>query len=106
MSESGIAVTADAVASWIQHHVRAPRPLRALERFAEATPFALRLHVGFALLWAALAGLLFVPALQFARDGLVYAILGIEAPAGALLGPGLVPRLAPGLLVRAARLPL
>jgi len=94
-----IALAAATAASWIQRHVPEPRPLRALERFAEATPFALRLHVGVALVWAALAGLLFVPALQIAQDGLGYAILGIEALAGVLIGVGLFTRIAAALLV-------
>jgi uncharacterized membrane protein YphA (DoxX/SURF4 family) len=71
------------VAFWIQHNVPEPRILRALERLAGYGPFALRLHVGTALIVAAIFGLLFVPSLHLEDTGLVgYAILVMEAVAG------------------------
>jgi len=93
-----IALAATAVAWWIQHHIAEPAVFRGLERFAAATPLALRLHVGVALVWAALAGLLFVPALHVERDEFGATVLGLEALVGVLIGVGLLTRLAAALL--------
>src|SRR5439155_731018 len=91
-------LAATAVAWWIQHHIAEPAVFRGLERFAAATPLALRLHVGVALVWAALAGLLFVPALHVERDEFGATVLGLEALVGVLIGVGLLTRLAAALL--------
>ncbi len=78
-----VALVAFGVAFWIQHTVPEPRALRVLERFAKYGPFALRLHLGVALIVAAIFGLLFVPSLRVdEKSGLGGAILVLEGVAG------------------------
>ena len=84
-----LALAAIGIAFWIQHNVPEPRVMRALERFAGYGPLALRLHLGAALIVAAIFGLLFVPSLHLdEKRTLGAAILVLEAVAGAsiLLG--------------------
>lgn len=77
------ALVALGIAYWIQRNVPEPRVMKILERFAGYGPLALGLHVGIALLVAAVFGLLFVPSLHVEDAGVVgYVILGMEAVAG------------------------
>src|SRR5207249_3379061 len=64
-------------------NVPEPRVMRVLERFAGYGPLALRLHLGVALIVAAIFGLLFVPSLRLEEKGpLGLAILVLEGIAG------------------------
>jgi uncharacterized membrane protein YphA (DoxX/SURF4 family) len=89
-----VAVGATAVAFLIQHGIPEPATLRSLERYARTGPLALRVALGVALLAAATAGWLFVPALPVERDPAGYALLGIEVLCGALILVGLFTRYA------------
>ena len=89
-----LALSATGVAYLVQHRVPEPKALRALERFAESGPLALRIALGVSLLAAAVAGWLFVPSLSVDRDGAGYALLGVEALSGVLLLAGLFTRYA------------
>jgi uncharacterized membrane protein YphA (DoxX/SURF4 family) len=93
-----VALVAVGVAWWVQRSVPEPFPLRSLERFAEATPLVLGLHVGVALAAAAVAGWLFVPSLRVARDEPGIALLVVEAVVGVLIALGLYTRLAAAVL--------
>jgi len=83
-----IALVAVAVAFVIAHRVPEPRIFASLERFAGVGPLALGLHVGVALVWAALLGMLFVPSLRVAPDGEGKILLGTEVIIGLALGLG------------------
>ncbi len=83
-----IALVAVAVAFVIAHRVPEPRVFASLERFAGVGPLALGLHVGVALVWAALLGMLFVPSLRVAPDGEGKVLLGMEAIIGLALALG------------------
>lgn len=87
-----IAGLAVAVAAWVQRTVPEPRIFRALERFAWLGPLVLGLHVGPALIAAAVLGMLFVPSLRVERDAFGYALLAVEAACGILLLLGLATR--------------
>jgi uncharacterized membrane protein YphA (DoxX/SURF4 family) len=89
-----IAGLAVAVAAWIQRTVPEPRIFRALERFAWLGPLVLGLHVGPALIAAAVLGMLFVPSLRVERDAFGYALLAVEAACGLLLLLGFATRVA------------
>lgn len=89
-----IAGLAVAVAAWIQRTVPEPRIFRALERFAWLGPLVLGLHVGPALIAAAVLGMLFVPSLRVERDAFGYALLAVEAACGLLLLLGFATRAA------------
>ena len=97
---AAFAVTALAVAiAWlIQHRVPEPSVVRALERFAPAGPLVLGLHLGIALVVAAIAGLLFVPSLQVGSETFGLAILVVEAMCGIMIVLGLATRAAAVLL--------
>ncbi len=87
-----------AVAYFIQHRLEEPAFVRALERFAPAGPLVLGLHLGVALVAAAIAGLLFVPGLQVGREAFGLAILVVEAMCGIMIVLGLATRAAAVLL--------
>ncbi|MDP9252937.1 MAG: hypothetical protein M3O80_08015, partial [Chloroflexota bacterium] len=72
--------------------VKEPHVFRALERFAGLGPLVLGLHLGVALVAAAIVGLLFVPSLRPERDAFGLSILAIEGVCGVLLGLGLATR--------------
>lgn len=86
-----IGLLAVGVAYWVQHNVPEPAVMWILERFARYGPLVLGLHIGIALIVAAIFGLLFVPSLHV-DDGtpLGFAILVMEGIAGLsiLLGLG------------------
>lgn len=88
----GIALGAVAAAYFVQHRVEEPAIFRSLERFAGLGPLALGLHVGVALMAAALLGMLFVPSLRVEREGSV--ILVVELLVGLALALGLGTRVA------------
>jgi uncharacterized membrane protein YphA (DoxX/SURF4 family) len=87
----GVAI---AVAAWVQRSVPEPRIFRALERFAWLGPLVLGVHVGLALIAAAVLGMLFVPSLRVERDALGFALLAVEATCGVLLLVGFGTRVA------------
>lgn len=88
-----VALVAIGIASWIQRSVPEPRILGILERFAGYGPLVLRLHIGIALLVAAIFGLLFVPSLHLDELGAIgYAILVMEGVAGVSILLGLATR--------------
>jgi uncharacterized membrane protein YphA (DoxX/SURF4 family) len=86
------------VAFVIQHRVPEPRAIRALERYAETGPLALRIALGVSLLGVVVPGWLFVPSLPVERDAGGYALLGVEALCGFLILSGLFTRYAAVLL--------
>lgn len=88
---SGVAI---AVAAWIQRSVPEPRVFRALERFAWLGPLVLGVHVGVALIAAAILGMLFVPSLRVERDAFGIALLAVEGVSGVLLLVGFGTRVA------------
>lgn len=88
-----LACVAIGVAFWIQHNVPEPRVMRVFERFAGHGPLALRLHIGTALLVAAIFGLLFVPSLRVGEKGTVgFIVLVMEGVAGVSILLGLATR--------------
>jgi uncharacterized membrane protein YphA (DoxX/SURF4 family) len=87
-----LAALAVVVAAIVQRRVKEPKAFRALERFAGLGPLVLGLHLGVALVAAAIVGLLFVPSLRPERDAFGLAILAIEGVCGVLLGLGLATR--------------
>jgi uncharacterized membrane protein YphA (DoxX/SURF4 family) len=88
---AGLAI---AVAAWVQRNIPEPRIFRALERFAWLGPLALGLHVGPALIAAAILGMLFVPSLRVERDAFGLALLAVEGACGVLLLVGFGTRVA------------
>lgn len=87
------ALVAIAAAYWIQHTITEPPIFTMLERFAGHGPLALGLHIGAALIAAAIVGLLFVPSLPVpADDTLGLVLLVMEAMAGLMLLLGLATR--------------
>ncbi|MFN2520119.1 MAG: hypothetical protein ABR525_03630 [Candidatus Limnocylindria bacterium] len=97
---AAFAVTAVAVGvAWtIQHRVSEPAFVRALERFAPAGPLVLGLHLGIALVVAAIVGLLFVPSLQVGGETFGLGILVVEGMCGVMIILGLATRAAAVLL--------
>lgn len=87
-----VAAAAVAIAAFIQRKVPEPRIFSALERFAGLAPLALGLHLGVALVAAAIVGVLFVPVLRPERDEFGLAILAVEGICGVLLAVGLATR--------------
>lgn len=83
-----IALAAIGIASLIAHRVPEPPLFTSLERFAGVGPLALGLHVGVALVWAALVGILFVPSLRVEPQGAGTVLLGVEAVIGLALALG------------------
>ncbi len=87
------ALVALGVAYWIQHNIPEPRAMRALERFAGYGPPALGVHVGIALIVAAILGLLFVPSLRVEDKGPIGdVLLVLEAVAGVSILLGVATR--------------
>lgn len=94
-----VALLAVAAAYALERMFPEPRTVKLLERFADHAPTVLGLHLGVALLVAALVGLLFVPALQIPSDtALGFGILTVEAMAGLMILAGLATRVAAVLL--------
>lgn len=89
-----LAALAVGIAAIIQRRVPEPPIFRVLERFAGLGPLALGLHLGIALVAAAIVGVLFVPSLRPERDAFGVGILAIEGLCGLLLGLGLFTRAA------------
>jgi uncharacterized membrane protein YphA (DoxX/SURF4 family) len=83
-----------AAAAFVQRTVREPRIFRALERFAWLGPLVLGVHVGLALIAAAVLGMLFVPSLRVERDAFGFALLVAEGVCGVLLLVGFATRVA------------
>ena len=88
----GIAAIATAVAAFVQRRVPEPRIFRALERFAWLGPLVLGVHLGIALIVAAILGMLFVPSLRVEPDAFGFALLVAEAACGVLLLLGFATR--------------
>ena len=80
-----IAALATAGAALVQRRVPEPRIFGVLERFAWLGPLVLGMHLGIALIVAALLGMLFVPSLRVERDAFGFALLVAEAACGILL---------------------
>jgi uncharacterized membrane protein YphA (DoxX/SURF4 family) len=87
-----LAAVAVGAAALVQRKVPEPRIFRVLERFAGLGPLALGVHLGIALVTAAIVGVLFVPVLRVERDEFGLAILAVEGVCGVLLGVGLATR--------------
>jgi uncharacterized membrane protein YphA (DoxX/SURF4 family) len=83
-----IALGAVGAAYFLQHRVPEPGIFVALEKHAGLGPLALGLHVGIALMAAAVVGLLFVPSLRVHLDAEGVALLVIEFVVGAMLALG------------------
>jgi uncharacterized membrane protein YphA (DoxX/SURF4 family) len=88
------AALAAGVAYVIQQRVPEPRGIRSLERYAATGPLALRIALGVALIAAAAANWLFVPALVLDRDPVGLALRTIETACGLFLLAGLFTRYA------------
>ena len=87
-----IAALATAVAAFVQRTVPEPRIFRSLERFAWLGPLVLGVHLGIALIVAAVLGMLFVPSLRVEPDAFGFALLAVEAACGIFLLLGLAAR--------------
>lgn len=87
-----IALAATAVAYLIQQRVPEPGVMKRFERFAGIAPTVLGLHVGIALLAAAVLGVVFSPNLRPDDDLIGRAILVVEAMCGLMLLLGLATR--------------
>lgn len=89
-------------AAWVfQKRFPEPRPVKWLERFARYAPLAVGVHLGIALIWASLAGYLFVPSrgLEVGTDNAFgFAVLTLEAMCGLMILFGLATRAAAVLL--------
>lgn len=94
-----VALGAVAAAYLVQQRFPEPRAVKVLERFSRTGPLVLGLHLGIALLAAAVVGVLFVPALRPNDDLFGRAILVIEAVCGIMILLGLATRAAAILLV-------
>jgi len=76
-----------------------PRTVKILERFARFAPTVLGIHLGVALVAAAVVGLLFVPALGLPSDtALGFGLLTVEAMCGLMILAGVATRVAAVLL--------
>lgn len=94
-----LAVMAIGAAAFIERRFPEPRIVKALERFAPIGPLVLGLHLGLALLVAAIFGLLFVPSLEIATDTVFgFGLLVLEAMCGLMIVLGLATRAAAVLL--------
>lgn len=89
-----LAIGAVGIAYLIQHRVPEPKAVRSLERYAKTGPLALRIALGVALLAAAAANWLFVPALALDQDALGVTLRALEAACGLLFLAGLFTRYA------------
>jgi uncharacterized membrane protein YphA (DoxX/SURF4 family) len=89
-----IAALATAGAAFVQRTIPEPRIFRALERFAWLGPLVLGVHLGLALIAAAVLGMLFVPSLRVERDAFGFALLAVEGACGVLLLVGFGTRVA------------
>ena len=89
-----LAIGAVGIAYLIQHRVPEPKAVRSLERYAKTGPLALRMALGVALLAAAAANWLFVPALALDQDALGVTLRALEAACGLLFLAGLFTRYA------------
>ena len=88
-----LALAAVGVAAVIQLRFPEPRVAKILERFARVAPTVLGIHLGVALLVAAIVGLLFVPSLQIPSDNAFgFAILTVEAMCGLMILFGVATR--------------
>jgi len=87
-----IAALATAVAAFVQRKVPEPRIFRALERFAWLGPLVLGVHLGIALIVAAILGMLFVPSLRVERDAFGFGLLVVEVVCGIFLLLGFATR--------------
>ncbi len=83
-----VALAAIGIAFVIARRVPEPRVFASLERFAGVGPLALGVCVGASLVWAALAGMLFVPSLRVDLDGEGTILLGTEVIIGLALALG------------------
>ena len=92
------AIGAVVAAYAIQRRFPEPRVVKLLERFSGTGPLVLGLHLGVALVAAAVAGLLFVPSLRPDEDLYGRAILVLEAMCGVMILLGLATRAAAILL--------
>lgn len=86
------------VASFLQRRFPEPRIVKLLERFSPTGPLVLGVHLGVALVAAAVLGLLFVPSLRPDDDLYGRAILIVEAMCGVMILLGLATRAAAILL--------
>ena len=82
----------------IQRRFPEPGVVKILERFSHTGPLVLGLHLGIALIAAAIVGLLFVPSLRPEDDLYGRAILVVEAMCGVMILLGLATRAAAILL--------
>ena len=89
-----VALAAVGAAYLVQHRVREPKVFAALERHAGLGPLALGVHVGIALVAAALLGMLFVPSLRVVMDDGGYVLLGWELVVGIAIALGAGTRIA------------
>ena len=89
-----LALGAAGLAYVIQHRVPEPRFVRSLERYAKTGPLALRVALGLALIAAAIANWLFVPALVLEPDAVGITLRIVEALCGVLVLGGLFARYA------------
>ncbi len=95
-----LALVAVGVAAAVQLRFPEPRVVKVLERFARVAPLVLGIHLGIALLVAAVVGLLFVPSLRVPHDNTFgFAILTIEAMCGLMILFGVATR--PGAIMLA-----
>lgn len=94
-----IALGAIVAAYVIQRRFPEPRIVKVLERFSPTGPLVLGLHLGIALIAAAVLGMLFVPSLRPDDDLLGRGILVVEAMCGVMILLGLATRAAAILLV-------
>ena len=98
---AALAIAAGAVVAswWIERTFPEPAAVKVLERLAGYGPTALGLHLGLALLAAAIVGLLFVPSLQIPTDNaLGFGIITVEAMCALMILLGLATRAAAVLL--------
>ena len=94
-----LAVAVIGVAAFIERRFPEPPIVKVLDRFAVTGPVVLGLHLGLALLVAAIFGLLFVPSLQIPVDNAFgFGILVVEAMCGLMIVLGLATRAAAVLL--------
>ena len=93
-----LAVLAVIVAIMIQRRFPEPKLVKILERFSHTGPLVLGVHLGIALVAAAVVGLLFVPSLRPDDDLYGKAVLVVEAMCGVMILLGLATRAAAILL--------
>jgi len=93
-----VAAGAIVVAFVIQRRFPEPTIVKLLERFSSTGPLVLGLHLGLALVAAAVIGLLFVPSLRPDDDLYGRAIIVVEAMCGVMILLGLATRAAAILL--------